>query len=114
MVKYYSEDDAKTMRLAFERKILRWPKVSSKKMFGCPCYKVEDKLFAFLVTDGIVITRLDQADRERLSRKHPTTSFRAGKRRVKNWIKVAIENQTDIDQIMPFLRKSYESALQKE
>ncbi len=114
MVKYYSEDDAKNMRLAFEERILRWPKVNSKKMFGCPSYKAENRLFAFLVTEGIVMTQLNQADREEVSRKYATASFQDGKRRVKNWVKVIIENKKDIDQIIPFVRKSYENALQKE
>jgi uncharacterized protein YukJ len=87
-MKYYSEEDTKDLRLAFEEEVLSWPQVSTKKMFGCPCYQVKGKLFVFLVTKGIVITHLEQADREELSRQHETTSFQAGKKIVQNWVRL--------------------------
>jgi hypothetical protein len=59
-MKYYSEEETKEIRLALEGEILRWSQVSVKKMFGCPCYKVKNKMFVFLVTKGIVFTHLGQ------------------------------------------------------
>ena len=112
-MKYYSEEDTKDLRLAFEEKVLCWPQVSTKKMFGCPCYQSNGKLFTFLVTNGIVITQLAQADRETLSRQHQTTFFQAGKNFVQRWVRLSIKNKGDLDRIMPFVRKSYESALRK-
>ncbi len=112
-MKYYSEEDMKNLRLAFEEKVLRWPQVSTKKMFGCPCYKANGKLFAFLVTEGIVIIQLEQADKETLSREHKTTFFQAGKKIVQDCVSVSIKNKEDLDRILPFVRKSYESAFQK-
>ncbi len=52
-MQYYSEEETKEIRLAFESEVLNWGRVSFKKMFGCPCYKVNEKLFEFLVTKGI-------------------------------------------------------------
>ena len=112
-MKYYSEEDTKDLRLAFEDKVLRWPQVSTKKMFGCPCYRANGKLFAFLVTKGVVITQLTQSEREALSRQHQTTFFQAGKKIVKNWVRVQVKNKRDLDKIMFFVRKSYESAFRK-
>lgn len=112
-MKYYSEEDMKNIRLAFEEEVLRWQHVSTKKMFGCPCYQTNGKLFAFLVTNGIVIIHLEQADKETLFREHQTTFFQAGKKIVQDWVRVSIKNKDDMDRIMPFVRKSYESAFQK-
>lgn len=79
-MKYYSEAETKDLRFALEKEILSWPQVSTKKMFGCPCYKVRGSLFAFLVTKGIVITHLEQIDREELSGKYKTSFFKLGRK----------------------------------
>jgi hypothetical protein len=47
-MKYYSEDQMNDIRMKVEEEILKWEGISTKKMFGCPCYKVNDKLFGFL------------------------------------------------------------------
>lgn len=112
-MKYYSEEDTKDLRLGFEEKVLRWPQVGTKKMFGCPCYQAGGKLFAFLVTNGIVVTQLAQSEREALSRQHQTTFFHAGKKIVQNWVRVPVEDKSALVQVMPFVRKSYESVLRK-
>jgi len=96
-MKYYSEEETKDLRLAFEDKILRWAKVTKTKMFGCPCYQVKGKLFVFLVTKGIVITQLQTADRIELSNQQQTTFFQAGKKTIKNWLKLPIENREELD-----------------
>jgi len=113
-MKYYSEEDTKELRLALEAEVLNWPHVTIKKMFGCPCYQAKGRLFAFLVTNGVVVTRLQQADRGKLSSQHQTSFFQAGKKTVKNWIKISIKNLEQLDSLILFIRKSYEAALQKE
>ena len=110
-MKYYSEEDTRELRLAFEEQVLSLPKVSKKKMFGCPCYKADEKLFAFLVTKGVVITKLGENERETLSSQYQTTPFQAGQRLVQNWIRIPIENKSDLDKIMPFVKKSYNNAV---
>ena len=110
-MKYYSEEETRDLRLAFEGQVLSWPKVTKKKMFGCPSYKSDEKLFAFLVTNGVVITKLDKNDREAISSIYPTTPFQAEKRIVQNWVKIPIENKSDIDKIIPFVKKSYNNAV---
>ena len=109
-MKYYSEEHTGKVRVGFEEKVRRWPQISTKKMFGCPCYHVNGKLFAFLVTNGIVITQLDEPDREASSRQHQTTGFQAGKKTVQHWVRLSVENRRDLERIMPFVRKSYEAA----
>jgi predicted DNA-binding protein (MmcQ/YjbR family) len=105
---YYSEEDMKDLRLALESEVLCWDRVSFTKMFGCPCYKVNEKLFVFLVTKGIVFTHLNKADRAELASLHQTTSFRAGSRNIKNWLQVSVDSVKEIEDLVPFLRKSYQ------
>ena len=113
-MKYYSEEDTKNLRLALEEEILSWKEVSTKKMFGCPCYQAKGKLFVFLVTKGIVITQLQLADRERISSLYQTGFFKAGKKIVSKWLKISLRDKEDLEGLMPFVRKSYEEALLKE
>lgn len=65
-MKYYSEEHMGNIRLTIEETVLDWPETTTKKMFGSPCFPVNNKLFAILVTNGIVVTRLDRTDRETL------------------------------------------------
>ncbi len=112
-MKYYSEEETGELRRAFESEIVRWPRVDSRKMFGCPCYLANGRLFAFLVTGGLVITQLSQSDREELSRLRQTSAFHTGGKIYRSWVTVPVEDSGDLDEIMSFVSKSYEAALQK-
>ena len=83
--------------------------ITTKKMFGCPCYQVNKRLFVFLVTNGVVITQLKEKEMETLSKMYDTTFFQAGKKVVKKWIKVLIDVK-DLENIMPHVTRSYENA----
>jgi len=111
-MKYYSEKETKNLREAFEDEVLGWPLVGTRRMFGCPCYQAQGRLFAFLVTKGLVLTRLPKKDRDAMSREYQTSSFRAGKRTVQDWVRISIRNSRDLVRIMPFVRKSYEAGLE--
>ena len=110
-MKYYSEEDTRDLRLALETEILGWSDVTTKKMFGCPCYQAEGRLFAFMVTKGLVLTQLKQADTEKLSSLYETSFFKSGKRIVKKWLRIPLKDRGDIEELMTFVRKSYEEAL---
>ena len=106
-MKYYSEDEMRDIRAAFEETILSWPNVSTKKMFGCPCYKADNKLFAFLVTGGVVITKLSESDQETLSNLFETTPFQAGKKSVKQWSRVSIPDKTELSRCQTTAKQTY-------
>ena len=57
-MRYYVEVENEGMREALEAEVLAWPQVTHKKMMGCPCYLAGGKIFAGLVTRGMVITKL--------------------------------------------------------
>jgi hypothetical protein len=110
-MKYYSEEAAKDLRAEFEAKVLGRPQVGTKKMFGCPCYRANGTLFAFLVTHGVVLTRLTQSDKEVLARRLHAVPFRGGRRIVRGWLQCSIETMRDVGRILPFVRKSYQASL---
>lgn len=112
-MKYYSEEETKDLRLALEDEVLSWPHVGTSKMFGCPCYRARGTLFAFLFMDSLVVTSLGEKDREKISRQRKTMPFEAANRKIKSWVRIPIQNNRELDKLMPFVRKSYRSALKK-
>ena len=113
-MQYYSDNEMKEIRIALENEILNWENVTTKKMFGCPCYKANNRLFGFIVTNGVVLTKLSETEREEIVNKFQAEPFQAGKRTVEGWPKVKIINPNEIDMILPYLRKSYHNAFEKK
>ncbi|MFQ5552701.1 MAG: TfoX/Sxy family protein [Thermoplasmata archaeon] len=110
-MKLYSEDEAGRVRLRFEEEVLGWPQVTTKKMFGCPGYQATGTLFAFLVTQGVVLTKLSPETREGLGARHQTEPFGTGDRVVKKWIVALVDEETDWDGLLSFVKESYQGAL---
>ena len=109
-MKYYDEKVMKNMRLKIEEEIIHWPEVTTKKMFGCPCYKYKNKLFAFLVTDGIVLTKVNEEDKITLSKEFSIKPFQSTTRTMKSWPQLPLEKNSDLKKIIPFIKNSYEHA----
>ena len=106
-MQYYNEEKMKNLRLIFEKEILSWPEVTTKKMYGCPCYKYKDKLFAFLVTDGVVLTKASEQDKIKLSKEFSIRPFQAATRTMKGWPQIPIDETSDLKKIFPFIRNCY-------
>lgn len=110
LLKWYIEEETKKLREAFEQEILKWPQVDYKKMFGCPCYLANGKMFAGLVTKGMVITKLNSAEKEELQKLGEIKPFVAGSKIIRSWVQVKLDPE-DLEEIMPYVKKSYERAL---
>jgi predicted DNA-binding protein (MmcQ/YjbR family) len=106
-MKYYDEEKMQKIRSRIEKEVLEWPDVNTKKMFGCPCYKHGDKLFAFLVTYGLVLTKVSEQERMKLSREFMIKPFKAVTRTMRNWPQIPLDETSDFKRIMPFIRNSY-------
>ena len=107
---YYNEEKMHHIRLNLEQEILTWPDVTTKKMYGCPCYKYKDKLFAFLVTNGVVLTKLNEQDKNKLSKEFPIKPFQAATRTMKNWPQLPVDDASNLTNILIFIEKSYNQA----
>ncbi len=109
-MKYYDEDVMGEIRKRLEKEVIGWPWVHRGRMFGCPSYSAGGALFASLVTRGIVLTRLDESEREGLARESGGIPFQAGPRVVRHWVQVPLTAPGDLEGIHPLLRRSYELA----
>ena len=109
-MKYYNERQMRDVRTGLEAEILKWPGVASKEMMGCLCYFRGKKFFAFLVTDGIVITKLAKEDRSVLSERTGSKPFEMSGRTASSWIQLSLKKSGDLRPLLPFIRRSYEAA----
>ena len=110
-MEYYTEEAGGALRAALEAKLLAWPQVAARRMFGCPAYLADARLFAFLVSEGVVITQLRLRDRQTLARDYRTEPFKAGERVIERWIKVFVPGPDKLPRLLPYIRRSYEAAL---
>ena len=111
-MEHYSEDEGRELREAFEERTLHWPMVTVRRLLGCPAYLADGRLFAFLVTDGVVITQIRKQDRETVASVFTTTPFRAGEREIERWVIITLEDARQLNRLMKLVRKSYETVLQ--
>ena len=114
-MKNYSEKEMKELRPAFEKRVLSWPGVTKNKTFGCPCYQTNGKTFAILVTKGVLITKIDQAIKDTPSDQHQDRSaIHTDKRNIEHWVRVPMNDEAEMDKIMPIVKKSSEIVQQEE
>jgi TfoX/Sxy family transcriptional regulator of competence genes len=120
----WMDDEARTMKIyhaermdpikeAFEADVLLFPEVNPRKMMGCPCYMAGNKMFATIVDDAIVITKLEEGDRDVLMADHGAVPFTHGTKIMSKWMRIPIEREEDLRQILPFVKRSYEMALRE-
>jgi len=109
-MQYYNEEKMQNLRLKIEKKVLSWPNVITKKMYGCPCYKYKEKLFAFMVTDGVVLTKASEQDKIKLSKEFSIKPFRAATRTIKGWPQIPLDETSDLTKIIPFIKNSYKQS----
>ncbi len=98
------------IREVLEKEILRWPRVTAKQMMGCLCYFRGKKFFAFLVTKGIVLTKLAEKDRGALLEQMDGEAFEMSGRTAKTWIRVPLKKPQDVPLVLPFVKESYKAA----
>lgn len=107
---YYDATTGEGVRRAFDKQVTDWPGVTTRTSFGCPSYSADGTLFAVLVTEGVVLTRLPQDHRDALDASFETGPFEAGGRTVTSWVRVTVDDPSDLDGLLPFVEQSYEAA----
>lgn len=110
LLAWYNEEETKELREVFENEILSWPRVEFRKMFGCPCYLANGKMFAGMVTNGIIITKLTSLEKEELKKLKKIKPFVVGPKIIKKWVNVDLEPK-DLKELMPFVKISYDRAI---
>jgi TfoX/Sxy family transcriptional regulator of competence genes len=107
---YYIESLDHALRERFEEIVLGWPGVKKKMMFGCPSYRAGGTLFAIIVTDGIILTRLDEEQKSALISAGSADYFSGQGRVMKKWVVISIGDLSSIDRYLPFITASYKAA----
>lgn len=111
MGRYYDEAAMGRVRTDLERRVKDWPGVRAGQMFGCPCFDANGKLFAFVATGGVVLTQLDEGERDRLANEFGAGPFAPDPgRAATKWSHVPAEKPEDLEPLLPWIRKSYEVA----
>ena len=77
-MKYFDTEKMGQLRDELEKEVLQWPGVSTREMMGCLCYMHGKSMIAFLVTDGIVISKLTEQEQKDLSKLSRQMSFKNG------------------------------------
>jgi hypothetical protein len=108
-MKYYDTEKMRQIRDELEKEILKWPGVTSREMMGCLCYLHGKNMLAFLVTDGIVISKLSEQEQDELSKLSKKAAFKMGGKLMRKpvW---ELKTQDNLRTILPFLKRSYQSS----
>lgn len=109
-VKLYHEETTGGLREVLEETVLAWPGVTAKKMFGCPGYRADGELFAFLVDGGLVITKLDEDARDRWQQRLGGGPFEPGKQTIARWLQVPLRDEDDLAAALDAVRESHDAA----
>ncbi|MBI5695146.1 MAG: hypothetical protein HZC51_05300 [Nitrospirae bacterium] len=113
MAKAAKLDTGVRFRDAFDSEVLGWPDVTTRKMFGCPCYLARGKMFSFFVTDGLVLTNLSADAWNDLAEVAAMAPFEYGGKVITGWAHVDISGMPGPGPLMESVRASYEGALKK-
>jgi hypothetical protein len=108
-MKYFDEEKMGEIRDELEKEILQWPGVSSREMMGCLCYFHGKKMIAFLVTDGIVISKLSEQEQKDLSKLSKKVSFKMSGKTIRKLV-WELKTLKNLKTILPFLKKSYQAS----
>src|SRR3989304_6911068 len=97
-------------RERLEADVLAWPDVTAKGMMGCLVYFRGKKFFAFLVTGGLVITKLPDADRAALAKRPGARPFEMSGRTSSKWVQLPVTKPADVKPLVSYVRTSYDAA----
>lgn len=97
------------LQTAVEEVVIKWDGVTTERLFGFPAYRVGGRLFAVLDEDGVALTRLRDADRERLQTDFEVGSFEAYGQTIGKWEYVPTDVD-DLERLVDYVRASYATA----
>lgn len=113
-MKYYDEETMTVVRHELEDTVLGWNNVTTKKMFGCPSYLAEKKLFAFLVSDGLVLTKLEDEDIVKMAETVDFRPFEVDGKKMANWARITVQDKSEVPKLLAFVEQSYLNSLDME
>ncbi|MBD3215919.1 MAG: hypothetical protein GF311_25130 [Candidatus Lokiarchaeota archaeon] len=73
-------------------------------MFGYLRYKVKDKLFGFLVTEGIVLTKLCGLQKKEIVNEFELGAFKKGSRTMTKWVHIPLTKVDELNPVITYLQ----------
>ncbi|MCA1812146.1 MAG: hypothetical protein LC623_09085 [Halobacteriales archaeon] len=114
MAKIYSDAEMGALRELLEEKVLAWPDVAVKKMFGCPGYRRGGELFAFLRDGFVVVRNLPERQAAAFAKKLKGTPFTypspKGEMVMKGWLQLPYADDADLEKVLPAVKAGYDAA----
>ena len=90
-----------------DMRLLPWPRVTSKEMFGSICYLYQNRMFAIIQDDSLV-TKLPLADRERAITDHGAAEFTIGAgRSFGQWTRFQVASPPKVDDVISWIEMGY-------
>ena len=91
-------------------RMMGWAKVEPRRMFGCDCYLVGGRLFAFFQDEGVVV-KVPSLRREELVADDRVAPFtpRSGAR-FGDWLHLRLSGPADAAFALPAVEESYHQA----
>src|SRR3972149_5258347 len=105
-LKFYRDATMRAAREALEATVLGWPGVARRGWMGGLVYFRGKRFFAFLVTGGLVITKLPDADRAALAKRRGAKPFAMSGRTSSKWVQLLVAKPADLKPLLPPGRKS--------
>ena len=87
-------------------RLLPWPGVTSRKMFGAICYLYQDRMFAFITGDSVV-TKLPPEERERALEHYGASQFIvSGGRPFGEWVQFCVPAHSKVGDLIGWIEAS--------
>lgn len=106
----YDPERGEAVEQALRALVRDWDDVTREVLFGYPSYRAGGTVFAVVANDGLVLTRLPDAERARLAAVRETGPFQAGSQTIESWVHVPV-GADHLADLRPSVRASHETAV---
>ena len=107
--KIYDDAKMRPVRESLESAVLAWPGASRRSMMGCLVYFRGKRFFAFLVNDGLVVTKFSEEEAVELAKRPGAKPFEMSGRTTK-FVQLRASKPADVKPLLPYVRASYEAS----
>ena len=107
----YDKTKEPGIQAALDELACGWPDVTTGKMFGSRAYRAKGVLFAMIGGEGVILTKLQPAEREIAARESRARVFVGHGKEIPAWIEFPLQDATGVAAMASMVRLAYENAL---
>lgn len=105
------DEEVRDLRRTFESIVLEWPSVDRQTTSEYPAYQVGGEVFAVLSAKGVALSCPSPSQREALEEEFETEPYEPDQKMITDWVHVEIDDIRALDQLLPYIQRSYSAAL---